>query len=377
MIGGRSTATAATRPTRTRAALGAAALLLLCGAAPPPTPTPRREIVLGVYEAPPFSLKGSDGQWRGLTVDLWKALASEMKVPYRFDEQRPSAILERVAAGTLDTSAGPFALTLEREQVLDFSHAYLSPGIGVAVRHSREGERWLSVLRALTRPSALRLYAGVIILVSVAGAILWWLERRTNPLFSRQPLPGIGSGFWWAGVTTVGVGYGDKVPITFWGRLLGIFWMFASLVLVTALTAFVTSKLAVAELGQVRNLQSMRTMLVGSVASSASAEFLRSEAIPRRLYADVPQAIQSLARGEVQAVVYNADTLHYFVERHPGQPIEILPGILQAQIYAFPLANGSPLRDPLNAAMRRFLDEPAWRDLKDRYLGAESGAPPP
>jgi polar amino acid transport system substrate-binding protein len=378
MTGGRSVAAAA-RPIRERAALAAAAVLLFYGTAPRPTPTPAafRELAVAVYDAPPFSFRGADGRWRGLTVDLWTALAAEMKISYRFEEAPASAILNRIAAGTLDTSAGPFAATMEREKTLDFSHTYLNPGIGVAVRRSREAERWLSVLRALTPPSALRLYAGVLILIFVAGAIVWWVERRTNPLFSRRFLPGVGSGFWWAGVTTVGVGYGDKVPTTFWGRLVGIFWMSISLVLVTALTAFVTSKLAVAELGQVRNLQSMRSLLVGSVASTASAEFLRREAIPRRLYADIPQALQALARGDVQAVAYNSETLHYWVERDPGRPIEMLPGLLQAEMYAFPLADGSPLRDPLNAALRRMLDDPRWGEMKDRYLGAESGAPPP
>lgn len=147
--------------------------------------------------------------------------------------------------------------------------------------------------------------------------------------------------------------------------------------LVTALTAFVTSKLAVAELGEVRNLQSMRSMLVGSVAATASSEFLRSEAIPRRLYASIPEALGALTRGEVQAVAYNADTLHYFVERDLSQPIAMLPGLIQAETYAFPLSDGSPLRDPIDAALRRFLTDPRWRELKDRYLGAESGAPPP
>jgi polar amino acid transport system substrate-binding protein len=376
MTGARS-AGAAARPFLERAVLGVAVLSMLCGAAPRPTPASARELAVGVYDAPPFSFRGPDGQWHGLTVDLWKDLASDLKVPFRLEEERPSAILEGIMRGTLATSAGPFAVTLEREQALDFSHAYLNPGIGVAVRRSREGERWLTVLRALTRPNALRIYAGVGILLAIAGAIVWALERRRNPLFPDRLVPGVGSGFWWAGVTTVGVGYGDKVPVTFWGRLLAIFWMGFSLVLVTALTAFVTSKLAVAELGQVRNLQSMRSMLVGSVASTASAAFLRSEAIPRRLYASVPEALGALSRGEVQAVAYNADTLHYFVERDPSQPIEMLPGLIQAQTYAFPLADASPLRDPLNAALRRFLNDPRWRDLKDRYLGAESGAPPP
>jgi voltage-gated potassium channel Kch len=29
-------------------------------------------------------------------------------------------------------------------------------------------------------------------------------------------------GLWWAAITVMGVGYGDIVPVTFWGRLIGL-----------------------------------------------------------------------------------------------------------------------------------------------------------
>ncbi|WP_367182700.1 ion channel [uncultured Christiangramia sp.] len=33
----------------------------------------------------------------------------------------------------------------------------------------------------------------------------------------------IGSGFWWAGVTMITIVYGDKAPVTFWGRAIALF----------------------------------------------------------------------------------------------------------------------------------------------------------
>ena len=45
--------------------------------------------------------------------------------------------------GRLDTSAGPFAVTLERERELDFTHGYVVSGISIAVVRSREADRWL------------------------------------------------------------------------------------------------------------------------------------------------------------------------------------------------------------------------------------------
>ncbi len=336
---------------------------------PAPAPAPDRELAIGVFEAPPWAMKDAAGQWQGLTVDLWKDLARDLQYRYRFVEGTPDAILDGISLGTLDTAAGPYAVTVEREREVDFSHGYVVSGIGIAVLHSREQDRWLGVLEALSTPTAMRLYAGIVVLVFLAGAAMWVLERRRNAMFSGRPIHGIGSGFWWAGVTTVGVGYGDKVPITFWGRLVGLFWMFVSLILITAFTAFVTTKLALFDVARIQGPGALRNAMVGTVEGSASVDLLRREDLAHRVYPGVPAAIEALVRGDVDAIVYGSVILRYYAERDPGRRLEVLPGHLEAFNFAFPLKDGSSLRDPINAALRRVLDEAHWSDLKDRYLG--------
>ena len=350
----------------------AASLLALAGVAaaadPAPPKLPDRVWRVGVFEAPPYAMRGSDGQWRGLIVDLWKEIASELNLRYRFGEASPDTILDDVAHGRLDLAVAPFAATIDRERLLDFSHAFLDVEMGIAVRRSDEQERWTSIARALATPTALRLYFGIVLLVFLAGTTLWLLERRRNPQFSGDALQGVGSGFWWSGVTTVAVGYGDKVPITFWGRMIALLWMSVSLILITAFTAFVTAKLAVAEFGRVQGPASLRNVLVGTVEGAAAAEFLRTQRIQHRIYPTASSALEALHRGEVAAVVYGATTLDYYVARDANLDTEILPQTFDRQALAFPLPDASPLRDPINDALRRYLIQPGWRDLQDRYL---------
>ena len=52
------------------AALGA--LAAVCAPAQTAAPPANRELVVGVFEAPPYAMKDSSGQWKGFTVDLWK-----------------------------------------------------------------------------------------------------------------------------------------------------------------------------------------------------------------------------------------------------------------------------------------------------------------
>jgi polar amino acid transport system substrate-binding protein len=362
---------------RRTAALGL--LLLAWSVAARSAPSERNPLAgrvwrVGVFESPPYAMRDASGEWRGLTIDLWKELASELSLEYRFGEATPDAIVDDLAHGRLDAAAGPFSVTVDREKTIDFSHAFLIQEEGIAVRKGGDEERWLSVARALSTPTAWRIYFGLIAAVIVSGVAVWLLERRRNPEFSGSLAQGLGSGVWWSGVTTVSVGYGDKVPITFWGRAIALLWMFLSLILITAFTAFVTTKLAVAELGRVQGPESLRNSIVGTVDGAAVGEFLRRQRIPHRLYASIPKALDGLRAKEIAAVLYSAPILDYYIQRDARDDVEILPTTYVHELLAFPLSDDSPLRDPLNGALRRFLQQPAWRDLQDRYLASARAA---
>ena len=55
-------------------------------AAGPDAPAPDRELVLGLRVAPPFAMKAPDGIWTGITVELWRHLAEQLGLRFRFEE---------------------------------------------------------------------------------------------------------------------------------------------------------------------------------------------------------------------------------------------------------------------------------------------------
>ncbi|MGE5412804.1 MAG: transporter substrate-binding domain-containing protein, partial [Syntrophomonadaceae bacterium] len=261
------------RRLRTALATVLLAVAATAAAAPPePAGLANRTWRVGIFEAPPYTWRGEDGEWRGLLVEVWKHVAGELNLSYRFGEANADTILDDLAHDRLDVAVAPFALTMDRERTVDFSHAFLRARTGIAVRKGGDEERWISVARALATPTALRLYLGIVLMVFLAGVVIWILERRRNPEFPGPALSGVGSGVWWSGVTTVAVGYGDKVPITFWGRVVGLLWMSISLILVTAFTAFVTAKLAVGEFGRAQDAATLRNAIVGTVEGAAVGE---------------------------------------------------------------------------------------------------------
>ena len=62
-------------------------------------------------------------------------------------------------------------------------------------------------------------YTACLIVVSFSAILMYYTERNAQPDVFRN----IGDGIWWAIVTFTTTGYGDIYPITFIGKLLGIF----------------------------------------------------------------------------------------------------------------------------------------------------------
>ena len=97
-------------------------------------------------------------------------------------------------------------------------------------------ERWLRqrAKRAVARRHVLGFLIVVITLVAVATGVV-------ARLVDVQDFPTVGDGIWWSIVTLGTVGYGDIVPHTGWGRVLGSVVIVCGVTFIAFLTATVTS----------------------------------------------------------------------------------------------------------------------------------------
>jgi hypothetical protein len=76
------------------------------------------------------------------------------------------------------------------------------------------------------------------------------------------------------------VGYGDRIPVTFWGRTTGIVWMLASIIFVSGFIAMVTSAFTVHQLRTgVHSIADLTHVRTATVAASGSADYLREVGI--------------------------------------------------------------------------------------------------
>ena len=110
--------------------------------------------------------------------------------------------------------------------------------------------------RSAARPSRSRLHTRIgrvvasrrifpfLVLVTLSLAMV---AGFVMTLVDREDFPSYGVGAWWAVVTIATVGYGDVVPTTPWGRVVGSATIILGVTFLSFLTATVTSLFVSAE----------------------------------------------------------------------------------------------------------------------------------
>lgn len=119
-------------------------------------------------------------------------------------------------------------------------------------RLAREG----SFLRSRTQRAVLNRRVFPYLALTTLGVGV--LAGFVSTLVDRKDFPTFGTGIWWAIVTLGTVGYGDVVPHTAWGRVVGAVVIVFGVTFISFLTAVVTSMFVSAEQQQQRELAEER-----------------------------------------------------------------------------------------------------------------------
>ena len=319
--------------------------------------------------APPFVIDEGDGAYSGISVDLWRSVAEDLQLAYDFEVAGLEEMLDTVAAGEAAVGVGATTVTADREARLDFMHPFMSSGLAIAAPSG--GSAWTAVLQNVLSAEFLRAVGALAVLLLAVGFLMWLAERRNNAEeFQPEAGRGLWSSFWFAAVTMTTVGYGDKAPRSVAGRIVALVWMFASIIVISFFTASIATALTVQSLAQgIDGPEDLPDLRVGALEGATGAAWLDERDVERVLFATAREAVQALARGDVDAVVHDAPILRWEIRESGRDDLRVLPERIERQDYAFVLAPGSELREDLNRALLEQVESPAFDRTLDAYLG--------
>ena len=222
-------------------------------------------------------------------------------------------------------------------------------------------ESGLEVLKAVLALSAV---------LMIVGFLFWLAERKRNPEQFAPDASGIGSGFWFSAVTMTTVGYGDKAPRTAAGKAIALVWMFAAILIISTFTGMIASSLTAGRLeGAVKGLDDLPGARVGSIAGSATDQWLGEEQIGFRSFPDMESGLIALREGRLDAFVYDEPLLRYLIRTSFAGELRMLPGTFGRQNYGIALPQGSALREPIDVSLLRIVEGGDWRASIRNMLG--------
>jgi len=339
--------------------------------AAPTEPAAVKPLVVAIKSSPPFSMKDDDGHWSGISYELWEAVAKESGRDFELKEVTLAEMLGGLEDGSVDVGVAALTVTAEREESFDFTQPFFQGGLGIAVPSTPRSN--LGLVWRFLSPTFLQTIGGLVLVLFVSGALMWFFERKTGDDAHGRGVHSLFDAFWWSAVTMTTVGYGDRIPQTIAGRIVAMVWMFSGIILISSFTATISSVLTVSQLeSEIDGPEDLAGVRVGTVASSTSATWCEDQRLYAELYESPQQALEALADGEVEAVVYDAPVLQYLT--HGGHSrnahsLSVLPHIFARQNYAVGLRQGLPGREELNQNLLRRVESPWYRELNARYLG--------
>ena len=322
---------------------------------------------VGVMVEPPFVMQDHDDSYKGLSVDLWKHLATELEASYEFVVYNDQlGLLRALDYQEIDLSINPFSVNGPRLQLFEATQPFFTSRIGIASAGSQIAA-FQSFLGNIFSVNFLRLMVLLLALIFVFGLIIWIAEKRKNPHQFR----GILDGFWWSVVTMTTVGYGDKAPKSVVGRTISVAWMFIAIILISSFTATIASTMTVSSLdARLERFEDIRNLgTVGTVDFTNSKIYLDVTGIPVSRHFRTPEAgLEALADGEIDFFVYDKYVMKYLItELELDGRTQLLSVTAGSQFLSFLLPKESPLLFDINYRIVDRIRTPTWQQILEKY----------
>jgi voltage-gated potassium channel len=105
--------------------------------------------------------------------------------------------------------------------------------------------------KILKKNQLVQVTIAIVVTINVAALFMFVFERHAN----SYQFENLGDALWWSIVTIATVGYGDKVPVTAAGRIVGSITIISGLILISLFTATISSVFVARKIKESQGLQ--------------------------------------------------------------------------------------------------------------------------
>jgi ABC-type amino acid transport substrate-binding protein len=339
----------------------------------PSEPSTPAELRVATKIFRPFVIAEQGNRLDGFTIELWEAVAKELGVETRYVMTNSVGdLLRTVSEGRADVGAAGITITAEREKTVDFSYPYFESGLGILVKQSPVSSP-IVVLKTLFSQGLLEATGVIMVIVLIVAHVMWLVERRRSPQqFPHAYLAGIWEALWWSAVTVTTVGYGDKSPVGPLGRIVGILWMFAGMVLISYFTAAVTTELTIQRLeGSIQGPRDLTNKVIAAPKGSTAHQYLTERGLGTQLVGQIDEAYELLRAGEIDAVVYDAPVLQYYAMHEGSGEVAVVGSAFHGESYGFAMTEKANLRERVDRAMLTLRENGVYYRIHRKWFGRE------
>ena len=329
---------------------------------------------VAIMVVPPLVMR-QDGSYTGFGIDLWNAVAAQMKVKtdYRLMSDVTS-LVEVLRSKSVDIVGSPVTITTARDAEFDFSLRIMQAGLRVMVRDTGGSTtpNPLEDLLELLFSKTMLLWLGIaLVLVLIPAHLVWLLERGREGGMIRNPkyFPGIFEAMYWAvsGLTS----QAQDMPHQWLARAFSVFWMFAGVVFVAFYTAQLTTNLTVSQMqGSIAGPDDLAGKRVATVANTAAADYPRAHNVEVQEFHRASWMIQALPSKQVDAIVFQAPVLLYYVAHEGKGIVKVVGPEFDVAPIAFGFQLDSPLRRQVNQALLALRENGTYQQIYDKWFGS-------
>ena len=342
--------------------------LVACSQAAFPQQDP---ITVGVAIFPPNVVESAQPghDFEGFDIDLWEEIARTAGIEFVYRRAPFDQLLKEVAAGEADAGLAGISIRSQREEAMDFSYPYMDSGLRILSR--RGGYRLSSLWDVISGSGAFRWLGYLAVFLLLCAHLLYFAEKGSESI-SDQYFPGILEAAWCIFATMTTVGYGDVVPRQWSGRLVTVLVMVTGIALFGIVVAELSVGLTFSRMqSEINGPDDLRGRLVATVAGSTSIDVIERYGARVDPQETVDLGYAKLARGEVDAVVFDGPALRYYMKNRPSDEIVFAGGLFDEQSYGIAFPNNSPLREPVNVAILQLRENGLYQQIYEKWFGED------